>query len=51
MFGTLHIPGERPRDLMFGAVAADPHSLTGGLATPFVEAFRSPTAPELQAAE
>lgn len=51
MFGTLHVPAERPRDLTFGAIAADPHSLTGGFATPFVEAFRPPPSPELQAAE
>lgn len=53
MFGTLHVPGARPRDLTFGAVASDPHSLTGGFATPFVEAFRPPgsRSPELQAAE
>lgn len=51
MFGTLYVPGARPRDLTFGAIAEDPHSLTGSLATPFVEAFRPVPGPELQAAE
>jgi sterol desaturase/sphingolipid hydroxylase (fatty acid hydroxylase superfamily) len=45
MFGTLHVPGERPRGLTFGAMAADPHSLTGGFATPFVEAFKGEAIP------
>ena len=40
MFGTLHVPDQRPASLAFGAVARDPHSLTGGFATPFVEAFK-----------
>lgn len=39
VFGTLYVPGARPRNLSFGAVATDPHSLTGGFAIPFVEAF------------
>ncbi|WP_297510517.1 sterol desaturase family protein [uncultured Caulobacter sp.] len=45
MFGTLHVPGARPRDLRFGALADDPHSLTGGFATPFVEAVRGERIP------
>ena len=46
LFGTLHVPGERPRDLAFGAAAVDPHSLTGGFATPFVEALKGERIPE-----
>lgn len=46
LFGTLHMPGERPRNLAFGAVATDPHSLTGGFAIPFVEAFTGEPAPD-----
>jgi sterol desaturase/sphingolipid hydroxylase (fatty acid hydroxylase superfamily) len=45
LFGTLYIPGERPRDLTFGALAEDPHSLTGGFATPFMEAVRGERSP------
>lgn len=46
MFGTLHVPGERPATLTFGAIADDPHSLTGGFATPFVEAVRGERIPQ-----
>jgi len=46
LFGTLHLPGPRPRNLVFGAVAKDPHSLTGGFAIPFVEAFQGEGAPD-----
>lgn len=45
LFGTLHLPGARPRTLAFGAVAVDPHSLTGGFATPFIEAARGEAIP------
>lgn len=46
LFGTLHVPGERPVGLTFGAAAEDPHSLTGGFATPFVEAFKGERIPQ-----
>jgi sterol desaturase/sphingolipid hydroxylase (fatty acid hydroxylase superfamily) len=46
LFGTLYVPDQRPATLTFGAVAADPHSLTGGFATPFVEAFKGERIPE-----
>lgn len=42
MFGTLRIPTERPPRLVFGvgATEGDPHSLSGLLIHPFVEAIR-----------
>lgn len=42
MFGTLRIPEARRRGLKFGAVQSGgrPHSVTGGLITPFAEAVR-----------
>ncbi len=46
LFGTLHVPTERPATLRFGALAEDPHSLTGGFATPFVEAVRGERIPQ-----
>lgn len=46
LFGTLHVPDVRPASLTFGAVSTDPHSLTGGFATPFVEAFKGEAIPQ-----
>ncbi len=46
LFGTLHVPDARPAGLTFGADTPDPHSLTGGFATPFVEAFTGRPIPQ-----
>jgi sterol desaturase/sphingolipid hydroxylase (fatty acid hydroxylase superfamily) len=42
LFGTLRLPAARPERLTFGVDgAAAPHTVTGGLITPFVEALRT----------
>jgi sterol desaturase/sphingolipid hydroxylase (fatty acid hydroxylase superfamily) len=39
MFGTLNMPSRERQAITFGAPAERPHSITGGLITPFVEAL------------
>jgi len=42
MFGTLRMPGEKAERLTFGAAGPGerPHSVTGGLITPFIESVK-----------
>jgi len=43
LFGTLRIPQRRPERLVFGVESSQhaPHTIGGGLVTPFVRAFRT----------